>query len=162
MNALFCYLALAHASSTFIVVRSAMVEKMSSGYVMKHDDKKIYLPNDFPGSHASQTNFQQRMSFSRNLSQPWCCWLPSSILGICLGLSAGIHVIWSDGLRHLNHRSLSHIVDKSRWRQAKRSCDTCYLAGWAEGDKPGSAHSYPHRSSAQCDPSWSRAGWKGC
>lgn len=79
-----------------------------------------------------------------------------------VGLSAGIHAIWSDGLRHLNHRSLSHIVDKSRWRQAKLSGDTCYLAGWAEGDKPGSAHSYPHRSSAQCDPSWSRAGWKGC
>lgn len=57
-----------------------------------------------------------------------------------------------NGLRHLNHKSFSHVVDKSRWRQAKPSCDTCNLSGWAEGGKPGPTHSYPHSSSAQCDP----------
>lgn len=87
--------------------------------------------------------------------------LTISILGICLRLSAGICAIWSSGLRHLNHRSLSHIVDKSRWTKEKLSCDTCYLAGWAEGDKAGSAPSYLHHSSALRDPSWRWAGWTG-
>lgn len=135
--------------------------------------QNIYTPNSIPrvscftngtvGHFAKASHwFQQRTGFSHHLSQPWCCWLSNIILGTCLRLSAGIPAVWSDGLRHLNHRSFSHIVDKSRWRQAKLSCDTCYLSGWAEGDKPGSAHGYPHSSSAWCDPSWSRAGWMGC
>lgn len=135
--------------------------------------QNIYTPNSIPrvscftnrtvGHFAKASHwFQQRTGFSHHLSQPWCCRLSNSILGTCLRLSAGVGAIWSGDLRYLNHKSFSHIVDKSRWRQKKLSCDTCNLSGWAEGGKAGSTHSYPHSSSACCDPSWVSAGWTGC
>lgn len=42
VNALLCCPSLTHTSSTFIMARSAVVEEMSSGYVMKHANK-IYI-----------------------------------------------------------------------------------------------------------------------
>lgn len=162
VNALLCCLALTHTSCTFIIVRSAVVEEMSSGYVMTHANKKyiyqvtsqsimLHKPN-------SRVLWRNLIEFSRG-------WV-SLIIWVSLGVadcqmaslasvsgSQQEYVIWCDGFRHLNHRSLSYGVDKTRWRQAKLS----YLAGWAEGDKPGSAHS----KHPQCFSAWCRAGWTG-
>lgn len=54
VNALLGWLALTQCSDTFVLVSDAVLEEMSSGYVMKHANK-IYIPQTvFPGSHASQ------------------------------------------------------------------------------------------------------------
>lgn len=55
VDALLGCLALTPTSNTFVTVSNAVVEEMSSGYVMKHANKIYIHQTVFPGSHASQT-----------------------------------------------------------------------------------------------------------
>lgn len=55
VNALLGCLALTLTSNLFVMVSNAIVEEMSSGYVMKHANKIYIHQTVFPGSHASQT-----------------------------------------------------------------------------------------------------------